>query len=160
MNDIWIIAAIIGVAIVLFVWNRLPVVLVNVDGRAPGRNDQSAAAVAAPPRPANATELVPELDRQPSDILVTKNCWGAFINTDLATQLRGLGVTQVVIAGIATSVGVESTARQAFELGFNVTLAVDAMTDLNAEAHANSIARVFPRLAETGTTEAILALLC
>ena len=137
----------------------LPVVLVNVDGRAPGRTDQSASAAAAPPRPANATELVAELDRQPSDILVTKDCWGAFIKTDLAARLRALGVTQVVIAGISTSVGVESTARQAYELGFNVTLAVDAMTDLNAEAHAGSIARVFPRLGETGTTEAILALL-
>jgi nicotinamidase-related amidase len=70
-----------------------------------------------------------------------------------------MGVTQVVVAGVATSIGVESTARQAHELGFNVTLATDAMTDLNADAHANSVTRIFPRLGETGTTTEILDLL-
>lgn len=59
------------------------------------------------------------------------------------------------MVGIATSIGVESTARQAHELGFNVTLATDAMSDLNAEAHANSVSRIFPRLGETGTTYAV-----
>ncbi|MFP3758263.1 isochorismatase family protein, partial [Cupriavidus sp. SIMBA_020] len=58
-----------------------------------------------------------------------------------------------------TSIGVESTARQAHELGYNVTLAIDAMTDLNADAHTNSVERVFPRLGETGSTQEILALL-
>jgi nicotinamidase-related amidase len=64
-----------------------------------------------------------------------------------------------VLAGIATSIGVESTARQAHELGYHVTLAVDAMTDMSAEAHANSIARIFPRLGETGSTGEIIGLL-
>jgi nicotinamidase-related amidase len=64
-----------------------------------------------------------------------------------------------VMAGVATSIGVESTARQAYELGFNVTLAVDAMTDLSAETHHNAITRIFPRLGETGTTAEIVALL-
>jgi nicotinamidase-related amidase len=62
-----------------------------------------------------------------------------------------------VIAGVATSIGVESTARYAYELGFNVTLAIDAMTDLNPDAHANSVTRIFPRLGETGATEEIIA---
>jgi nicotinamidase-related amidase len=65
----------------------------------------------------------------------------------------------VVIVGIATSFGVESTARHACELGFNVTLAVDAMTDMNADAHTNSITRIFPRLGETGTAQQIIDLL-
>ncbi len=65
----------------------------------------------------------------------------------------------MVLAGVATSIGVESTARQAHELGFNVTLALDAMTDRSIEAHENSIARIFPRLGETGTTAQIIALL-
>jgi nicotinamidase-related amidase len=69
------------------------------------------------------------------------------------------GVTQVVITGVATSAGVESTARQAHELGSNVTLAVDAMTDMNGDAHVNSVERVFPRLGETGTTAEITDLL-
>lgn len=66
---------------------------------------------------------------------------------------------QVVICGIATSAGVESTARHAHELGYNVTLAVDARTDRNVEAHRNSLAHIFPRLGETGTTAEIVALL-
>ena len=98
------------------------------------------------------TDLIPELNRQPGDIVVTKRTWGAFANTDLEAQLKARGVTQVVIAGVATGTGVESTARQAYEQGFNVTLALDAMTDRRAEAHDYSIRNVFPRLGETGTT--------
>ncbi|WP_431227263.1 isochorismatase family protein [Burkholderia contaminans] len=134
----------------------LPVVLVNVAGGAPGRTEQ-------PPRtaqlPADWAELVPELNRQPGDHLVTKRTWGAFTGTDLDAHLKAAGVTQIVLTGVATSIGVESTARQAHELGYNVTLAVDAMTDLNADAHVNSIERLFPRLGETGTTQDIVALL-
>jgi len=134
----------------------LPVALVNVAGSAPGRTE-------SPRRrqsfPVGWTDLVPELDRQPDDIVVTKRTWGAFASTDLEEQLRARGVTQVVIVGVATGTGVESTARQAYEQGFNVTLAVDAMTDMRPEAHAYSIAQVFPRLGETGTTQEIIELL-
>lgn len=134
----------------------LPVVLVNVAGGAPGRNEQRAA---AGERPADWAELIPQLNRQPQDLIVTKHTWGAFTGTDLADMLKSRGVTQVVVAGVATSIGVESTARQAHELGFNVTLATDAMADLHADAHANSLTRIFPRLGETGTTREIIALL-
>jgi nicotinamidase-related amidase len=135
---------------------RLPVVLVNVAGGAPGRTEQARAAGDFPP---GWTDLVPELNQQPQDHTVTKRTWGAFTNTDLGPQLKSLGVTQVVLAGVSTSVGVESTAREAYALGFNVTLATDAMTDTNADAHHNSIARIFPKLGETGTTQAIIDLL-
>jgi nicotinamidase-related amidase len=136
--------------------HHLPVVLVNVDAGPPGRTEQ--------PRrtrefPAGWTDLIPELNRQPEDHLVTKRTWGAFTNTDLEAYLKTLGVTQIVIAGVATSAGVESTARQAHELGFNVVLAVDAMTDTNSDAHDNSVTRIFPRLGETGSTEGIIGLL-
>jgi nicotinamidase-related amidase len=134
----------------------LPVVLVNVTGGAPGRAEQARRLGELPP---GWSDFVPELDQQPSDHTVTKKTWGAFTNTDLETHLRKFGVTQVVIVGVATSIGVESTARHAYELGFNVTLAVDAMTDMNSEAHTNSIERIFPRLGETGTTGEIIALL-
>lgn len=134
--------------------HRLPVVLVNVAGGAPGRTEQ-------PRRPLNPSadyaEFLPELGRQPSDIVVTKKTWGAFASTDIEAQLRQLGVTQVVICGIATTAGVESTARQAYEAGFNVTLAVDAIFDMNAAAHANSLANIFPRIGETGTATEIIA---
>jgi nicotinamidase-related amidase len=105
------------------------------------------------------TDLIGELNQQPEDHLVTKRTWGAFTNTDLAEYLKQAGVTQVVIAGVATSIGVESTARQAHEHGIHVTLAIDAMTDLNLDAHQNSVTRIFPRLGETGTTAEIIALL-
>lgn len=134
----------------------LPVVLVNVAGGAPGRAEQVRSLGQLPP---DWTELVPELNRQPQDHVVTKRTWGAFSNTGLAGHLQSLGVTQVVLAGIATSIGVESTARYAHELGLNVTLAVDAMTDMNADAHINSVTRIFPRLGETGPVQDIVALL-
>ncbi len=134
----------------------LPVALVNVAGRAPGRTER-------PPRNESPVEgwsdLVAELDRQPSDIVVTKRSWGAFAGTDLEAQLRVGGVTQVVVAGVATGTGVEATARQAYEQGFNVTLAIDAMTDMRLETHEHSVAQIFPRLGETGTTREIIELL-
>lgn len=133
----------------------LPVILVNVGGGAPGRTEQ--ARRAAPPP--DWADLIPEIARQPQDRLVTKRSWGAFLHTDLDAQLKSLDVTQIVLCGIATSIGVESTARQAYELGYNVTLAVDAMTDLHADAHQNSLTRIFPRLGETGSTGDILDLL-
>jgi nicotinamidase-related amidase len=134
----------------------LPVVLVNVDGGPPGRTEQSHQVRGFP---AGWTDLIPELNHQSSDHLVTKRTWGAFTNTGLDAHLKQSGVTQVVIAGVATSAGVESTARHAHELGFNVSLAVDAMTDMSADAHHNSIARIFPRLGESGTTQQIVDLL-
>jgi nicotinamidase-related amidase len=134
----------------------LPVVLINVDGGAPGRAEQSRRISEFP---AGWTDLIPELNRQPGDHLVTKRTWGAFTGTDLETHLKRSGITQVVIAGVATTAGVESTARHAHELGFNVALAIDAMTDMSAEAHHNSITRIFPRLGETGTTRQIIDLL-
>ena len=141
----------------VFRTDSLPVVLVNVAGRAPGRTEQG-------PRSSMAfsegwTDLLPQLDRQPSDLVVTKRSWGAFATTDLEDQLRARGVTQVVVVGVATSVGVEATARQAYEQGFHVTLALDAMTDLRMEAHEHSIRSIFPRLGETGTTQEIISLL-
>ena len=134
----------------------LPVVLVNVAGGAPGRTERPRNSESFP---AGWTDLIPEIDRQPSDVVVTKRTWGAFASTNLEDQLKALGVTQVVIVGVATGTGVESTARQAYEQGFNVTLAIDAMTDMRPEAHDYSIAQVFPRLGETGTTQEIIALL-
>jgi len=132
--------------------HRLPVVLVNVTGGAPGRVDQPRGG----DRPPGWADLVPDLHRQPGDHTVTKRTFGAFTNTDLEAYLRTHGVTQIVLAGISTSIGVESTARFAFELGFNVTFAVDAMTDLNPDAHSNSVTRIFPRLGECGTTQQVV----
>jgi nicotinamidase-related amidase len=135
---------------------QLPVVLVNALGRAPGRTEQIRKVGEFP---ADFAEFLPELNQQPEDHVVSKRTPGAFTNTGLEGYLKEAGVTQVVIAGASTSNGVESTARQAYELGFNVTLALDAMTDTDAEAHLNSTTRIFPKLGETGPTAAIVELL-
>jgi nicotinamidase-related amidase len=134
----------------------LPVVLVNVDGRAPGRTDST---LPSGPRPADWADLVPELDPRPGDVLVTKRRFGAFLGTTLHAELQRRGATQVVMTGISTSIGVESTARSAYDLGYNVAFAVDAMTDRSAENHRHSVENVFPRIGETGTTADVLALL-
>jgi nicotinamidase-related amidase len=135
----------------------LPVVLVNVTGGAPGRTEQPRLNMNS--LPADFADIVDDLDRRAGDIVVTKQTWGAFASTDLGEQLKALGVTQVVVTGVATGTGVESTARQAYEQGFNVTLAIDAMTDRSQEAHDYSVGKVFPRLGETGSTDKIIALL-
>jgi nicotinamidase-related amidase len=132
------------------------VVLVNVAGAPAVRTEQ--------PRrnhvfPEGWADLIPELNQQTEDHVVTKYTPGAFTKTDLEVYLQALGVTQIVITGIATSNGVEVTARQAYELGFNITFAIDAMTDVDADAHTYSVTRVFPKIGQTGTTGEILALL-
>ena len=134
----------------------LPVVLVNVTGGAPGRTDAGSPKLSFP---ADWTELVPELEQRPEDRTVSKQRWGAFIGTSLDDYLRQRGVTQVVLTGIATSIGVESTARSAFDFGYNVALIVDAMTDRDADNHRHSVERIFPRLGETANTDDLLKLL-
>jgi nicotinamidase-related amidase len=138
----------------------LPVVLVRVstlpDGSdwAPGRIEGGAQRMT---RPEGWDVIVKEITG-PGDIVVTKRNWGAFYGTDLDLHLRRRGVTQIVLTGIATAIGVESTARSAHEHGYNVTVAVDAVSDLNEETHKNSVEKIFPRLGEVGTTAEIIDL--
>jgi nicotinamidase-related amidase len=110
----------------------------------------------APPPPAIASELVPELDRQPADLVITKRQWGAFYGTELDQQLRRRGIQTIVIGGIATNFGVESTARAAFDRGYELVFVEDAMTTLSAEAHKFATEAIFPRMGRVRTTEAVL----
>lgn len=136
--------------------HHLPVALVVVAGQPGGRNE-------FPPSPRKFpdgfTTLDSRLHTQEDDKHVIKNTWGAFTQTGLEAWLREKGVTQVVITGVATSIGVESTARQAHELGLNVVLAVDAMSDRTKESHDASVALIFPKLGERATASEIVALL-
>jgi len=132
----------------------LPVILVNVTGAPPGRTDAG---------PFNLSgfaedwaELVPELEQQPGDYLLSKQRVGAFIGTGLEELLRGHGTTQIFVTGLATGGGVEATIRNARDYGYNVVAVVDAMTDRSVETHRHSVENVFPRLAETETTENVL----
>ena len=97
----------------------LPVVLVNATGVAPGRTESPRHTTSFPP---DFAELLPALDVQPADVLVSKTRWGAFTGTSLHDTLQELGVTQVVVTGVATQAGVESTARSAHEHGYHVVL--------------------------------------
>ncbi|MGC5165517.1 isochorismatase family protein [Luteimicrobium sp. DT211] len=140
----------------------LPVVLVRVSfsgpDAVPGRTEAARDAGPGAPRPEGWDQIVDVLAPL-GDALVTKHNWGAFHGTDLDVQLRRRGVTQVVLTGIATSIGVESTARAAHEHGYHVAVVTDAVADRSAEVHDHSVAQIFPRLGETGTTDEVLALL-
>jgi nicotinamidase-related amidase len=135
----------------------LPVVLVNVTGVAPGRNDAGRRSLQG--LPADWSELVAALDPQPQDLRVSKQCYGAFAHTLLDESLRKQGVTQVFMTGVSTSVGVESTARAAYDLGYNVVLVSDAMADRDPEMHRHSVEKFFPKLGEVDTTENVLKML-
>ncbi len=101
-------------------------------------------------------DFVPEFDPTPTDIVVTKYQWGAFHGTDLDLQLRRRSIGTIILGGISTHVGVESTARNAYEHGYEQLFAEDAMTDHDPDAHLHTVQRVLPRLGRVRTTRAIL----
>ncbi len=134
----------------------LPVVLVRVvvsGGALPAGRTESGRTPG--PLPAGAVAIVDALAGHDGDIVVSKRNPGAFYGTDLDLHLRRRGVTQIVLAGISTTMGVEATARDAFEHGYNVVLVTDAMSDYDAESHAHSITKILPRIGETATTDVI-----
>jgi nicotinamidase-related amidase len=109
-----------------------------------------------PNLPAIASEIVSESGVQPGDLIITKRHWGAFSGTELEDQLRKAGVKTVVIGGIATSFGVESTARNAAGLGFAVVLAENACADRDAAVHRASFEKIFPRLGRVRNTAEVI----
>jgi nicotinamidase-related amidase len=113
----------------------------------------------APPPPASASELVPEAGVQQSDILITKRHWGAFAGTELEQALKQRGIDTVVLTGISTNAGVESTARQGTGLGLAFVIVEDACSSTDAESHKFAFERIFPRLARVRTTDEVLAAL-
>jgi nicotinamidase-related amidase len=132
-----------------------PVVLVNV---APGAEE--------PPRrvdepsqlpktlPHGFTDLAPGL-AAPGDLKITKKSWGAFSVPELDLKLRERGVRTIALGGVATQFGVESTARQAWELGYELVIVKDVTTSIAPEAHDNSIRRIFPRIARIADSAAL-----
>jgi nicotinamidase-related amidase len=129
------------------------VVWVRVTALAPGRTDAGTPKMAFPD---GWDQLVHELNRQQGDHVVEKQRWGAFVGTDLDEILKSKGVTQVFMAGIATSAGVESTARSAYDLGYNVVFITDAMTDRSEESHKYCVETLFPKMGQTTSTEEVL----
>lgn len=94
-----------------------------------------------------------------SDIQVVKRQWGAFYGTDLDLQLRRRGIKTIVLAGISTNIGVESTARNAWEHGYELVIAEDACSAHNNEQHQSSVQNIFPRISRVRSTAEVLAAL-
>jgi nicotinamidase-related amidase len=101
-------------------------------------------------------DLRSEVGLSDRDIVVTKHGWSPFYGTELDLELRRRKITGIVLAGISTSIGVESTARAANERGYELTIVTDAVTDTSERAHLNSLEVIFPRIAELATTAEVL----
>jgi nicotinamidase-related amidase len=141
---------------------ELPVVLVTVGFSADGGDRLRSRSTIAPRIPSSSpdfVDLVPDLGPKPGDLRIVKRQWSAFYGTELDLQLRRRQVTGIVMAGVATSIGVDTTARAAYERGYNITFASDAITDLDPVAHEFVITKIFPRMGEVDTTDALVALL-
>jgi nicotinamidase-related amidase len=109
------------------------------------------------PLPPDWSELVPEIGPRPGDLVITKRQWGAFYGTDLDLQLRRRGINKIVLGGIATNIGVESTARAAYELCYHQVFVEDAMAAFSQEEHLYSIRQILPRIGNVRSTEEVLA---
>jgi nicotinamidase-related amidase len=110
----------------------------------------------APPPPAIASEIVPESGFQPTDLLITKRQWGAFYGTELDQQLRRRRIRTIVLGGVATNFGVESTARAAFDRGYELIFVEDAMSSVSATVHEFTVQNIFPRMGRVRKTEQVL----
>ncbi len=135
------------------------VVLVRVAYSADGRDrlaprvDTPAWAGSPPP---DFSELVSAMGPKDGDLVVTKRNWGAFYGTELDLQLRRRGVRTIVLCGISTNFGVESTARDAFERAYQLVFAEDAMAGLSPDAHQFAVTQIFPRIGLVRKTEDVL----
>jgi nicotinamidase-related amidase len=109
--------------------------------------------------PPDWADLAPELDIQPSDIVITKRQWGAFYGTELDLQLRRRGVDTMVLCGISANIAIESTARDAYERAYNLIVVEDAIAARTAEEHAFVMKTVFPRIGRVRRTSELLAAL-
>jgi nicotinamidase-related amidase len=142
---------------------RSTVVLVRVTPSGDGRDrlqphaDQPAPGGAA--WPADFADIVPEMGPEPGDLIITKRQWGAFYGTELDLQFRRRGVRTIVLCGISTNIGVESTARDAFERGYDQVFVEDALASFSSEAHQFTVATIFPRIGRVRSTDDVMAAL-
>jgi nicotinamidase-related amidase len=140
------------------------VVLVHVMRSADGKDalrptTDAQPAVAGSRVPPDWAEFVPEMSPQPGDVVIMKRQWGAFYGTDLDLQLRRRGIGTIILCGISTTMGVESTARDAFERGYQQIFVEDAMAARAADDHKHTVESVFPRMGRVRSTEQVLAAL-
>jgi nicotinamidase-related amidase len=109
--------------------------------------------------PADWSDFAPEIAVLEADATITKKQWGAFHGTELDLQLRRRGVKTIILCGIATNFGVEMTAREAWQHGYNVVVAEDACSSVDLELHRFAIGRILPRISRVRSTDEVLAAL-
>jgi nicotinamidase-related amidase len=132
-----------------------PVVLVNAVPKLDGPERQVDEPTPLPKTlPPGFADLAPGL-AGPGDILITKSTWGAFFMTDLDSELKKSGVSTIVLGGVATHIGVEATARQAWELGYELVIARDVTTSLAVEPYEGTMRYIFPRIARITDSDAL-----
>lgn len=141
--------------------NGALVVLVHVSFSSDGRDRLQQpvdAPMAAPPGgiPPEWAEFASELAPVRASVVITKRQWSAFHGTELDLQLRRRGITTIVLGGIATNFGVESTARDAWQHGYELVVAEDACTSMGAGLHEFAIGKILPRLGRVRSTSDIL----
>ncbi len=137
--------------------NEMPVFLVHVQrSREATLNPEADVKMQFGNPPADWSEIVPRLGPKPSDVVITKQQWGAFYGTDLDLQLRRRKMDVIILCGVSTNIGVESTARFAYEYGYQQIFAEDAMSASSAEEHGLAINTVFKRMGRVRSTSEIL----
>jgi nicotinamidase-related amidase len=140
--------------------NGMPVFLVHVTPSPDGKDSlRPVADVAMPvqtPSP-DWADLVPEIGPKQGDFVITKRQWGAFYGTELDLELRRRGVSTIVLCGISTNIGVESTARFAYEFGYQQIFAEDAMSAMTSEEHRSTVDHIFPRIGRVRKTQEIVS---
>lgn len=142
--------------------NQMPVFLVRVSGSADGKDRLNPVVDGENPwanrqMPPDWSDIVPELGPEKDDFIITKKQWGAFYGTELDLQLRRRKIDNIVLCGIATNIGVESTARFAFEYGYQQIFVEDAMSSRSEEEHKFTVKNTFPRMGRVRKTEDVLA---
>jgi len=137
------------------------VILVHVTGARDGKDMLHPKTDSPMIRPAALSkdwaEIVPELSPEENDLIITKHQWGAFYGTKLDLELRRRGIKTIVLCGISTNYGVESTARDAYERGYDLIFAQDAMAARIKADHEFAVTRIFPRIGRIRQTDQITA---
>lgn len=140
--------------------NGMPVFLVHVvaseEDRLKPIADQQPWGTRGQQLPRDWADIVPELGPKEKDVVIGKKQWGAFYGTELDLQLRRRGLNTIVLCGVSTNAGVESTARFAYEYGYQQIFAEDAMAARSAEEHSNTLNFTFKRIGRVRKTEEIL----
>lgn len=101
-------------------------------------------------------DFADELTVSADDFVVNKRGFSAFFGTDLDLQLRRRGIDTIVLGGVSTHAGVDTTARDAYQLGYDQYFLTDMMFAQTEELHNFPIEHLFPIMGHTMTTEEFL----